>query len=83
MNTTISQDKGLSKKEARQLIYNKLTEAMVEFKPLIKQKKFETNLQKITKLFTSDLTKASRRMKMEKPTTKKVKNQKEKKQEEQ
>ena len=73
MNASISQDKSLSKKETRLLIYNRLTEALVEFKPLLQPKKFENNLLKITKLFAADIRKASRKMKMEKTPRKKAK----------
>jgi len=57
MNNTIS--KKLSKKEARQLVYNKLVVALSEFKAGIKVKKFESNLLKATKLFADDMAKAS------------------------
>jgi hypothetical protein len=66
MNVSIPQEKKLTKKETRQMIYDKLTEAMVEFRPLVASKKFESRLLKITKLFAGDIRKASRKMKMEK-----------------
>lgn len=73
MNAIIQAEKSLTKKETRELIYNRLTEAMGEFKPLIKQKKFESGLLKITKLFAADITKASRKMKMKKSGKKDLK----------
>ena len=50
-----------SKKEIRQFVYNKLADALVEFKPLIKRKKFKNKISKATKLFADDIIKASRK----------------------
>ena len=50
-----------SKKEIRQLVHNKLAEALVEFQPLIKRKKFNNKISKATKLFADDIIKASRK----------------------
>lgn len=52
--------KKLSKKEARQLVYEKLNSALSEFKTGIKGKKFESNLQKASKLFADDMVKAEK-----------------------
>lgn len=49
----------LSKKEARKLIYDKLNEALSDFKGLLKEKKFETRLTKATKLFANDVARSS------------------------
>jgi len=64
--------KKLSKKEGRQLVYNRLVVALAEFKTGIKDKKFESNLQKASKLFADDLVKAANKAKgKDKKTTKK------------
>jgi hypothetical protein len=49
----------MSKKEARAIVYNKLTDALAEFKLVLKKKKFENNLLKATKLFGDDIAKSS------------------------
>ena len=49
----------LSKKEARQLIYDKLSEALSDFKGLLKEKKFENRLSKAAKLFANDVARSS------------------------
>ena len=61
MDSTNSFDKRLSKKEARQIVYDKLADALVEFKPLIKKKSFDLKIQKATKLFATDIAKATKR----------------------
>jgi len=48
-----------SKKEIRQLVYNRLAQALSEFQPLIKRKKFSKKINKATKLFADDIIKAS------------------------
>jgi len=58
MNSTPASNK-MSKKEARQIVYNKLTDALAEFKLVLKKKKFENNLLKATKLFGDDIAKSS------------------------
>lgn len=58
--TTIPQDIK-SKKAARQLIYNKLSDALVEFKSLLKKKKFDSKMLKATNLFAVDIAKAARK----------------------
>jgi hypothetical protein len=57
---TITTIDNISKKEIRQLLYNKLAQALVEFQPLIKRKKFDNKVSKATKLFADDIIKASR-----------------------
>lgn len=54
----ISGSKKLTKKEVRQVVYEKLSRALTEFKPNFKEKKFESNLKKASKLFASDLAKS-------------------------
>lgn len=69
-----SMSKKLSKKEGRQLVYNRLVVALAEFKTGIKDKKFESNLKKASKLFADDLVKAANKTKDKaKKTAKKVK----------
>jgi len=66
--------KKLSKKEGRQLVYNRLVVALAEFKTGIKDKKFESNLKKASKLFADDLVKAANKTKQKgKKTAKQVK----------
>lgn len=55
--------KKLSKKNARQAVYNRLVVALAEFKTGIKDKKFESNLQKASKLFADELIKAEKKVK--------------------
>ena len=66
MDSTNSFEKRLSKKEARQLVYDKLADALVEFKPLIKKKSFDLKIQKATKLFATDISKATKKNKAKK-----------------
>jgi hypothetical protein len=49
------------KKEARQRVYDKLVVALAEFKKGSKDKKFERNLRKTSKLFAVDLLKSSKK----------------------
>ena len=67
MNNSLSPvPQKLSKKEARKLIYEKLAGALADFKPSFKEKKFESNLKRASKLFAADLAKTAGRKK-EKP----------------
>ena len=59
---TLSTD--AKKKEVRQIIYNKLAEALGEFKPLIKRKKFEDKMLTATKLFADDIIKSNRKTRL-------------------
>ena len=84
MNKTQSTAKKISKKEAKVLVYNKLADALAEFKKDVKPKKFETKLKKASKLFATDIAKATHKHNNGnvKKTHKKVtKNKAEKKQE--
>ena len=74
MSNKDSMSKKLSKKEGRQLVYNRLVVALAEFKTGIKDKKFESNLKKASKLFADDLVKAANKTKQKgKKTAKQVK----------
>jgi hypothetical protein len=75
--------KKLSKKEARQQVYDKLALALAEFKTAIKDKKFENNLLKASKLFADDIAKAANKAKdkIKKPVKKSAKDKTEQKQE--
>ncbi|MEI9912094.1 MAG: hypothetical protein WDO71_22045 [Bacteroidota bacterium] len=75
--------KKISKKEARQQVYDKLALALAEFKTAIKDKKFESNLQKASKLFADDIAKAANKAKdkSKKPVKKSTKDKTEQKQE--
>ena len=48
-----------SKKELRKLIYDKLAGALAEYKEVVKEKRFATNLKKASKLFAADIARAS------------------------
>lgn len=61
MDSTNSFEKKLSKKEARQIVYDKLADALVEFKPLIKKKSFDLKIKKASKLFATDIAKATKK----------------------
>lgn len=50
-----------TKKQVRQIIYNKLSDALGEFKPLIKRKKFDDKMLTATKLFADDIIKSNRK----------------------
>ncbi|MBL7737893.1 MAG: hypothetical protein JNK14_01655 [Chitinophagaceae bacterium] len=58
------------------MVYEKLVTALSEFKTGIKDKKFESNLQKASKLFAEDMVKAA---KAAEAKVKKAANRKEKK----
>lgn len=74
MSNKDSMSKKLSKKEGRQLVYNRLVVALAEFKTGIKDKKFESNLKKASKLFADDLVKAANKTKQkDKKAAKQVK----------
>ena len=53
-----------TKKEVRQIIYNKLSVALGEFKPLIKRKKFDDKMLTATKLFADDIVKSNRKTRL-------------------
>lgn len=51
--------KKVSKKEARKLVYDRLVAALADFRKGIKDKKFERKLQRASRLFATDIVKAS------------------------
>ena len=53
-----------TKKEVRQIIYNRLSDALGEFKPLIKRKKFDDKMLTATKLFADDIVKSNRKTRL-------------------
>jgi len=56
--TTEKTSPKLSKKEARKIVYEKFSNALAEFKTSVKEKKFDSNLKKASKLFAADIAKA-------------------------
>jgi hypothetical protein len=48
----------LSKKEARKIVYAKLSVALAEYRPAVKEKKFDGRLKKASKLLAADIAKA-------------------------
>lgn len=63
----------ISKKEARKIIFEKLSAALAEYKNNFKEKRFNSNLKKASKLFAGDIlnTINKKKVKLEKPTKKK------------
>jgi hypothetical protein len=59
----------LSKKEARKIVYEKLSNALAEYKASVKEKTFDSNLKKASKLFAADIAKAiaKQKQKLKKP----------------
>jgi hypothetical protein len=57
--------KKLSKKQAKKIAFKKLSDALAEYKESLKKKKFRNHLKKASKLFASDIAKASREKKVE------------------
>ena len=59
----------LSKKEARKIVYEKLSGALAEYRANVKEKKFDSNLKKASKLFAADIAKAvaKQKQKLKKP----------------
>jgi len=55
----------LSKKEARKIVYEKLSNALAEYKANLKEKKFDSNLKKASKLFAADIAKAIAKQKQQ------------------
>jgi hypothetical protein len=67
--TTEKTSPKLSKKEARKIVYEKLSGALAEYKANVKEKKFDSNLKKASKLFAADIAKAvaKQKQKLKKP----------------
>lgn len=55
--------KKLSKKEARKIISQKIATALEEYRSTVKEKKFDNNIKKASKLFAADIAKAIARQK--------------------
>ena len=67
-----------SKKDARRLIYQKLEQALGEYRSQMKEKRFESNLKKASRLFAAELAKKKKnKVKENKAKTKKAKKKKE------
>lgn len=64
MNSIKTLSPKATKKEVRQIIYNKLSDALGEFKPLIKRKKFDDKMLTATKLFADDIIRSNRRTRL-------------------
>jgi len=67
--TTEKTSPKLSKKEARKIVYEKLSGALAEYRANVKEKKFDSNLKKASKLFAADIAKAlaKQKQKLKKP----------------
>jgi hypothetical protein len=63
----------ISKKEAKTIVYNKLAEALSDYRQEIKPKKFEAKLKKASKLFSTDIAKAADKANPEKKVKTKIK----------
>ena len=50
----------VSKKQVRQTVYEKLALALSEYKSELKNKRFESNLKKASKLFAADIARAGK-----------------------
>lgn len=53
--------KKISKKETRKAIFDKLSGALAEYKNKLDKKTFESKLKKASKLFATDILKASKK----------------------
>lgn len=75
MNNALNLSPETSKKELRQIVYNRLADALGDFKPFIKRKKFDSRMLTTTKLFADDILKSNRksRVKNKKKNKKEVK----------
>ena len=62
--------KGITKKQARKVVFEKLSGALAEYKNKLDKKKFESKLKKASKLFAVDIARASRKDKKEKKVKK-------------
>jgi len=71
MSKKASSAKKISKKQARQSVYDQLAAALAGFRRGIKEKKFERNLRRASRLFAGDIAKAANKTKGKVP--KKVK----------
>lgn len=62
MGKAEKKQKKVSRKELRKVIYNKLEGALSEYKDMVKEKRFTSNLKKASKLFAADIAKASNKL---------------------
>lgn len=65
MTETTEKTSKLSKKEARKIVYEKFSSALAEYKANLKEKKFDSNLKKASKLFAADIAKAVAKQKQQ------------------
>ena len=75
--SNVNRTKVLSKKETRKIVFNKLSEALVEFKPALKERKLNDNLKKLSKTLAADIVKARRKQNLKKKSLKKKANSEE------
>jgi hypothetical protein len=61
--TTEKTSPKFSKKDARKILYEKFSNALAEYKADLKEKRFDSNLKKASKLFAADIAKAVARQK--------------------
>jgi hypothetical protein len=61
--TTEKTSPKFSKKDARKIVYEKFSNALAEYKADLKEKRFDSNLKKASKLFAADIAKAVARQK--------------------
>jgi hypothetical protein len=67
--TTEKTSTKLSKKDARKIVYERFSNALAEYRANVKEKKFDSNLRKASKLFAADIAKAvaKQKQKLKKP----------------
>jgi hypothetical protein len=61
MNKDQSSVKKISKKEAQKIVFNKISDALSEYKKDVKEKKFNSKIKKASKLFAADIAKVTSR----------------------
>jgi hypothetical protein len=68
-------NKKISRKDIRQAIYDRLSTALAEYKSGMKEKRFDSNLKKVSRLFADEITKAASKKttKLKKADKKKIK----------
>jgi hypothetical protein len=62
MSKAEKKPKKVSKKEIRKLVYDKLEGALSEYKSVVKEKRFASNLKKASKLLAADIARASNKL---------------------
>jgi hypothetical protein len=70
MSKKVSSSTKISKKQTREMIFEKLAAALAEYKNTMKEKKFVSNLKKASKLFADDINKKSKKSDTRKPAKK-------------